>query len=73
MDMESRNLLVELLVEELPPKALARLGDAFARELFEQFRFMIRQTFWQCGCRFNILDRCWRRFVFRLAALASDQ
>jgi glycyl-tRNA synthetase beta chain len=38
MDMESRNLLVELLVEELPPKALARLGDAFARELFEQLK-----------------------------------
>jgi glycyl-tRNA synthetase beta chain len=38
MDMESRNLLVELLVEELPPKALARLGDAFARELFEQLQ-----------------------------------
>ena len=26
----TRNLLVELFVEELPPKALKRLGDAFA-------------------------------------------
>ncbi|MCM3330414.1 glycine--tRNA ligase subunit beta [Bacillus cereus] len=26
-------LLVELLTEELPPKALARLGDAFAQRL----------------------------------------
>ena len=38
MDKDSRNLLVELLVEELPPKALARLGEAFARELFEQLK-----------------------------------
>jgi glycyl-tRNA synthetase beta chain len=28
--MDARNLLVELFVEELPPKALKRLGDAFA-------------------------------------------
>ncbi|MCO5397289.1 glycine--tRNA ligase subunit beta [Ralstonia soli] len=28
-------LLIELLTEELPPKALARLGEAFARGLFE--------------------------------------
>ena len=31
--MTTHNLLVELLVEELPPKALQRLGDAFAHEL----------------------------------------
>ena len=29
--MSSAPLLVELLCEELPPKALARLGSAFAR------------------------------------------
>lgn len=34
--MERRSLLVELLVEELPPKALAMLGDAFAREMVGQ-------------------------------------
>ncbi|MDO3521924.1 glycine--tRNA ligase subunit beta [Ralstonia pseudosolanacearum] len=28
-------LLIELLTEELPPKALARLGEAFARSLFD--------------------------------------
>ena len=28
-------LLIELLTEELPPKALARLGEAFARGLFD--------------------------------------
>ena len=38
MDTESRNLLVELLVEELPPKALAKLGDAFALGVFEQLK-----------------------------------
>jgi glycyl-tRNA synthetase beta chain len=30
----SQNLLVEILVEELPPKALKKLGDAFAGSLF---------------------------------------
>ena len=33
-----KNLLVELFVEELPPKALKKLGDAFASVLFEQLR-----------------------------------
>lgn len=32
------NLLVELLVEELPPKALKKLGEAFAGALSEQLR-----------------------------------
>jgi glycyl-tRNA synthetase beta chain len=32
------NLLVELLVEELPPKALKKLGDAFANLLAEHLR-----------------------------------
>jgi glycyl-tRNA synthetase beta chain len=36
--MASRNLLVELFVEELPPKALKKLGEAFARVLFEQLK-----------------------------------
>ncbi len=34
-DQMTRNLLVELLVEELPPKALRKLGDAFAKEVAE--------------------------------------
>ncbi|KAF1046204.1 glycine--tRNA ligase subunit beta [Xylophilus sp.] len=33
-----QNLLVELFVEELPPKALDRLGNAFAGELFDQLQ-----------------------------------
>jgi glycyl-tRNA synthetase beta chain len=32
------NLLVELFVEELPPKALKKLGDAFGQVLLEQLR-----------------------------------
>src|SRR3989304_2366887 len=31
--MTSRNLLVELFVEELPPKSLKKLGDSFAEVL----------------------------------------
>ncbi|HKO89137.1 MAG TPA: glycine--tRNA ligase subunit beta [Burkholderiales bacterium] len=31
--MSSKNLLVELLVEELPPKALKKISDAFAQSL----------------------------------------
>jgi glycyl-tRNA synthetase beta chain len=36
--MSTENLLVELFVEELPPKALRKLGDAFAGVLFEQLK-----------------------------------
>ena len=36
--MTTKNLLVELFVEELPPKALKKLGDAFAFQLAEQLR-----------------------------------
>ena len=35
---QQNNLLVELFVEELPPKALRKLGDAFAGVLFEQLK-----------------------------------
>lgn len=34
----NKNLLVELFVEELPPKALKKLGDAFADVLADQLR-----------------------------------
>ena len=36
--MTANNLLVELFVEELPPKALKKLGEAFAGQLFEQLK-----------------------------------
>ncbi len=36
--MTVQNLLVELFVEELPPKALRKLGEAFALTLVEQLR-----------------------------------
>ncbi len=36
--MTTSNLLVELFVEELPPKALKKLGEAFAGVLFEQLK-----------------------------------
>ncbi|MDR2240803.1 MAG: glycine--tRNA ligase subunit beta [Zoogloeaceae bacterium] len=36
--MSSASLLVELFVEELPPKALRKLGDAFAAALREQLQ-----------------------------------
>jgi len=36
--MTTKNLLVELFVEELPPKALKKLGDAFANVLFDQLK-----------------------------------
>jgi glycyl-tRNA synthetase beta chain len=35
MNMTAQNLLVELFVEELPPKALKKLGEAFASKVFE--------------------------------------
>ncbi len=36
--MTTKNLLVELFVEELPPKALKKLGDAFATQLADQLK-----------------------------------
>jgi len=36
--MTNQNLLVELFVEELPPKALKKLGESFAGTLLEQLR-----------------------------------
>jgi glycyl-tRNA synthetase beta chain len=36
--MTTQNLLVELFVEELPPKALKKLGEAFAGVLHEQLK-----------------------------------
>ena len=36
--MTTKNLLVELFVEELPPKALKKLGDAFATVLGDQLK-----------------------------------
>ncbi len=35
---ESRNLLVELFVEELPPKALKKLGEVFAQTLAQSLK-----------------------------------
>ena len=36
--MTNKNLLVELFVEELPPKALKKLGDALAGVLHDQLK-----------------------------------
>ena len=36
--MTTQNLLIELFVEELPPKALQQLGRAFSSVLFEQLK-----------------------------------
>ena len=36
--MTTKNLLVELFVEELPPKVLNKLGCAFADVLFDQLK-----------------------------------
>lgn len=36
--MSSKNLLVELFVEELPPKALKKLGEAFSAGLLESLK-----------------------------------
>ena len=38
MSMSTQNLLVELLVEELPPKALRHLGSAFAAALADSLK-----------------------------------
>ena len=40
--MSIQNLLVELFVEELPPKALKKLGESFANTLVEQLRAQVQ-------------------------------
>ena len=37
-NLHNKNLLVELFVEELPPKALNKLGEAFSNVLFESLK-----------------------------------
>ena len=41
--MTTQSLLVELFVEELPPKALKKLGNAFSEMLSEQLRDVHRE------------------------------
>ncbi|MCE5182053.1 MAG: glycine--tRNA ligase subunit beta [Betaproteobacteria bacterium] len=36
--MSTKNLLIELFVEELPPKALKKLGEAFASAIFDSLK-----------------------------------
>ena len=36
--MTTQNLLVELFVEELPPKALKKLGEVFAQTLAQSLK-----------------------------------
>jgi glycyl-tRNA synthetase beta chain len=47
MSMTTKSLLVELLVEELPPMALKMMGDEFANKLFNsllRYGFVSRET-----------------------------
>ncbi|OGS90234.1 MAG: glycine--tRNA ligase subunit beta [Gallionellales bacterium GWA2_60_18] len=62
--MSTKNLLVELLVEELPPKALKKLGEAFGELLFAELQ------------KSNCLDNGTKLTIFasprRLAAHVSN-
>ena len=49
MSLATQNLLVELLVEELPPKALKRLGDAFASSIYQHLEI---NDFLEAGAEF---------------------
>ena len=61
--MTTRNLLVELFVEELPPKALRKLGDAFAAHekksqelMVEKLALPAYEQLLKAGHSFNLLD-----------------
>ena len=56
--MSSKNLLVELFVEELPPKALKSLGEVFCDKLFNHLM------------KLNLVDRA---FVISAKAFASPR
>ena len=47
--MTHPNLLVELFVEELPPKALQKLGDAFAGVLLAQLQAQVARLCAELG------------------------
>jgi glycyl-tRNA synthetase beta chain len=66
------NLLVELFVEELPPKALKKLGEAFAAQLFEQ---LAAQGLTAPGSRVTpyATPRRLAAHITRVAAKAADQ
>jgi glycyl-tRNA synthetase beta chain len=36
--MSAQNLLIELFVEELPPKALKKLGESFAQSILDSLK-----------------------------------
>lgn len=69
---DAQDLLIEIGTEELPPKALRELRDAFAREVTRgleeagfkvgRVRPMPRRAGWRCGsgrCRFARRIRPW--------------
>ena len=50
--MNTQNLLVELFVEELPPKALKKLGESFATTLYESLKSQGLTTATSCATDF---------------------
>ena len=66
--MTNKNLLVELFVEELPPKALKKLGDAFAGVLHDQLK---AQGLVAAGCVLTAFASP-RRLAAHLTQVASQ-
>ena len=67
-----QNLLVELLTEELPPKALKKLGEAFAAGLFEQLQAQGLAAPDSCVTAYATPRRL-AAHITRVAARAADQ
>ena len=70
--MSTRNLLVELFVEELPPKVLKKLGDAFAGVLRDQ---LVAQGLADSGSMLTAYasPRRLAAHVTRVAGVAADK
>ncbi len=71
-DINKRNLLVELFVEELPPKVLKKLGDAFAGVLRDQ---LVAQGLADSGSMLTAYasPRRLAAHVTRVAGVAADK
>ncbi len=72
--MDAKNLLVELLVEELPPKALKRISEAFTDVLFNALRragLVLRQE--MTGVRPFASPRRLGVFIPEVLAHAADR
>jgi len=72
--MSAKNLLVELFVEELPPKALKHLGEAFAHKLWNSLiQYGLADKYASLGVKSFASPRRLAVFIPKVLSQAADQ